>query len=69
MKQPGEELRDALDAIDVTVNEANLSELLYTADETGYISAVDVDDAKRIYKMILLAQSYGTKPIPDKFRM
>lgn len=62
VKQPGDCLREELRGIEVAVP-PNLSELLYTANETGLLTAVDEDEAISIYKIILLAQSYGSRPI------
>lgn len=59
--QPGDRLREELKKIEVA-EPTHLNELLYTAQESG-MDVGDVQEALLAYKIILLAQSYGSRPI------
>lgn len=49
-------------------NERALSELMYTASETGLIENMSSVDAITIWKIVELAKSFGDN-IPDELRM
>lgn len=56
------------DPVAGTPCERALDELLYTASETGLIEGIDKKDAITVWKMVVLAMSFGPN-IPEGLRM
>lgn len=70
MENKRENLVDAVGYITTKYpNKDTLDELLYTAEQTGLIEPMDVDDAMFIYKLVKLARTYKDEPLDENLRM
>lgn len=58
------------DGMDVCVNSKTLDDLLEAAYETDIIrEGIDADIAITIYKIVALALSFGSSPLPENYKI
>ena len=70
MHEQGEYLLEELRNFRVNdPNMGTLSEILFTASESGIIEGISAKDAVLIYKIVRFAKSYNNEPLEDGMRM